>query len=76
MANQSNQDRDLAVVSTNDRQLARLALALRSAGLRPKEVEEQFLTIHPETTLPEGFELLRADRAGEMLAASGGWSPG
>lgn len=76
MANQSNQDRDLAVVSTNDRQLARLALALRSAGLRPKEVEEQFLTIHPETTLPEGFELLRADRAGEMLSASGGWSPG
>ncbi len=76
LASQSNQDRDVAVVSTNDRQLARLALALRSAGLRPKDIEKEFLTIHPDTVLPEGFESLRADRAGEMLQASGGWSPG
>lgn len=64
-------DRDLATVVTNDRQLARLALSLRAAGLKPREVEEQFLHIHPDTALPDGFEMLRADRAASMLEASG-----
>lgn len=66
----SAQDRDLAVLSTNDRQLARLALALRAAGLKPQAVEEQFLYLHPETSLPDGFEELRADRAAALLSAS------
>ena len=74
LAMASNQDRDLAVISTNDRQLARLALALRGAGLKPKEVEEQFLYIHPEVALPEGFDMLRADRAAAMLSTAGRWS--
>lgn len=64
-------DRDLATVVTNDRQLARLALSLRAAGLKPREVEEQFLHIHPDIALPDGFEMLRADRAASMLEASG-----
>jgi hypothetical protein len=70
----SNQQRDLAVISTNDRQLARLALALRTAGLKPKEVEEQFAYLHPEVSLPGGFETLRADRAAAMLSEAGRWS--
>ncbi|MCB2089175.1 MAG: hypothetical protein KDD98_10180 [Sphingomonadaceae bacterium] len=76
----SHQDRDLTIVSTNDRQLARLALGLRAAGLKPAEVEEQFVYIHPHVSLPEGFDMLRADRAAEMLDASGstgsGWQAG
>lgn len=71
LAAASHQDRELAVVSTNDRQLARLALALRAAGLKPREVEEQFVHLHPDVALPEGFDSLRADRAAAMLAASG-----
>jgi hypothetical protein len=67
----SQQERDLAVISTNDSQMARLALGLRAAGLKPKEVEEQFLYLHPEVALPEGFEQLRADRASGLLALSG-----
>lgn len=67
----SRQERDLAVLATNDSQLARLALALRAAGLKPKDVEAQFLFFHPEVALPEGFEFLRGDRAAGMLAASG-----
>lgn len=67
----SRQDRDLTVLATNDSQLARLALALRAAGLNPKEVEEQFLYLHPDVSLPEGFEFLRGDRAAGLLAASG-----
>lgn len=70
LAAASNQDRDLAVIATNDGQLARLALSLRAAGLKPHAVEEQFLYIHPNVALPEGFDTLRADRARELLASS------
>lgn len=70
LATGSGQDRDLAVLSTNDRQLARLALALRAAGLRPQAVEEQFLYLHPEISLPDGFEQLGAERAAALLSAS------
>lgn len=66
----SGQDRDLAVISTNDRQLARLALALRAAGLKPAAVEEQFVYLHPDVALPEGFEQLRADRAAALLSTA------
>lgn len=72
----SGQDRDIAAISTNDRQLARFALALRAAGLKPKDVEEQFLYIHPEVTLPESFDTLRMDRAAALLAESGRNSAG
>lgn len=68
MAETSNQQRDLAILATNERQLARLALALRAGGLKPAEIEEQFLILHPEVTLPDGFETLRPDRAESLLA--------
>ncbi len=66
----THQDRDLAVVATNDRQVARLALSLRAAGLKPKAIEEQFAYLHPDVTLPDGFDALRIDRAAAMLASS------
>lgn len=66
----SNQDRDIAALSSNNGQMARLALALRAAGMEVKAVEEQFFHIHPEVTLPDVFKLLRSDRAASMLAAS------
>lgn len=64
----SGQDRDIAALSTNDGQMARLALALRAAGMEAKAVEEQFFHIHPDVTLPDVFGLLSADRAAAMLA--------
>ncbi len=66
----SNQDRNLVLLSFGDNQLARLALALRAAGLGQSAVEEQFLYIHPDALLPEGFESLTAPRAADLLAAS------
>ena len=72
----SQQDRDIVVQSTHDRQLGRLALSLRAAGLKPREIEEQFLLIHPHVALPEGFEMLRKDRAAEILAESSGHAVG
>ena len=71
LATASRQERDLTIFATSESQLARLALALRAAGLKPREVEEQFLYLHPEVSLPEGFEFLRTDRAAGLLAASG-----
>ena len=67
----SGQDRDTAVLATNEGQLARLALALRAAGLKPTAVEEQFVSLHPEVSLPDGFDSLGADRAAALLARSG-----
>ena len=66
----SGQDRDLAALSLNESQLARLALALRAAGLKQPAVEEQFLALHPDIALPEGFERLGADRAAALLASA------
>ena len=66
----SGQERDLVVLSFSERQYARLALSLCAAGLKPKAVLEQFLYLHPDVSLPEGFEMLRADRAVALLAAA------
>jgi len=66
----SGQERDLAVLSTNDRLLARFALSLRAAGLKSQAVREQFAALHPEITLPEGFEQLAPDHAATLLSAS------
>lgn len=70
LAMATDQDRALTVVSFSDRQFARLALALRAAGLKQPAVEEQFLFLHPGITLPEGFDRLSADRAAMLLASS------
>lgn len=67
----AGQDRDRAVFSTNEAQMARLALTLRSAGLKTAAIEEQFLALHPAFTLPEGFDRLGADRAAALLENAG-----
>lgn len=63
----ADQDRDTAILSLGENQFARLALSLRAAGLSQSAVEEQFLYLHPEISLPDGFETIRADRAAAML---------
>lgn len=64
----SGHDRDMAIVSTTDRQLARLMLTLRAAGLKPGAIAEQLVALHPELTLPTGIDTLGADRAASILA--------
>ena len=66
----SGQDRDLVMLSFAERRHARLALSLLAAGLRHEATVEQFLFLHPDRALPDGFEMLRADRAAALLAAS------
>ncbi|MBS0473585.1 MAG: hypothetical protein JSR28_00350 [Proteobacteria bacterium] len=66
----SGQDRDLAVLATCEGQFARLALSLRAAGLKPQAIEEQFMALYPDVTLPDNFDQLGADRAAALLARS------
>ncbi len=70
LAMASGQGRDTTILALSDRQFARLALALRAAGLKQAAVEEQFLYLHPDIGLPEGFEKLRSERAAALLASS------
>jgi hypothetical protein len=66
----SGQDRDIVVFSTSGSQVARLALALRAAGLKRQEAARQFLFFHPELALPEEFEALGAHAAAGMLVSA------
>jgi hypothetical protein len=70
LAMASGQSRDMAVLSTNEGQLGRFALALRASGLRQDAVVEMFASLHPDISLPEGFETLGPDRAAALLAHS------
>ena len=72
----SGQDRDMAVLATNESQVARLAVALRACGLRPEAIEDQFGSLHPEVTLPPNFEQLDADHAAALLARSAAYPGG
>lgn len=69
----TGQDRALATLTTNEGQVARLALALSSSGLKSGAVEQQFVALHPEISLPEGFDTLGPDRAAAILASGAGY---
>lgn len=70
LAMASGQGRDMTILSFGDQQFARLALALRAAGLKQGEVEGQFLFLHPDIALPDGFETIDPANAAQLLAAS------
>lgn len=63
----SGQSRMTAILSTNDRQIARFALALRSAGLGAEDVERQILRFHPQAVPPREISGLSADDARRLL---------
>ncbi len=64
----SGLDRDTLVLSTHEAQSARLALALRAAGLAAEEVNHQMLVFHPAHVLPEAFEQVSGELAAAVLA--------
>jgi hypothetical protein len=70
LAMASGQDRGLVVLSFGENQMARLALSLRAAGLGQAAVEEQFLYLHPDALLPDGFDWITTDKAAGLLAVS------
>lgn len=74
LAMATGQDRDMAIMATSEGQFARLALSLRAAGLKPQGVEEQFMALFPDVTLPENFDQLGSDRAAALLAGTAPFS--
>jgi hypothetical protein len=72
----SGQDRDQVALAATGGQMARLALSLRAAGIKPTAIEEQFVALHPDALMPPGFELLSADRAAAILAGASPYANG
>lgn len=73
LARTSRQARELAILSCHERQVVRLALGLRSGGLKPEEVSRQFVVIHRDLVVPEGVEAIAPEEAVALLkgAAAG-----
>ena len=70
LAQGSGQTRELAVLSTNERQVARLALGLRAANLATDAVGGVVLQLHPDSDPPTGFNAISAADARELIAES------
>ena len=70
LAHKAGQERDIAVISTNDRQLLRFALSLRAAGLNPAETRAQLRCLHPEATLPTAVDQVTTQDARALLSSS------
>ena len=71
LAARSGQTRAMTVLSTNERQVFRLALGLRAAGLEREEMEAQVLRIHPQVDPPRATCGISASEATQLLAESG-----
>lgn len=62
--------RDACVFATQEGQAARLALALRAAGLRPAVIEEDLLALDPGARAPFGIAGVTPEQAAALLAQS------
>lgn len=71
LAVRSGQPREFAVLSSNDKQVTRLGLGLRAAGLEPTAIETQILRLHPQAAPLRGMGEVTPDEASRMLAESG-----
>lgn len=70
LAQRSGQERGALIFSTHEAHVARLALALRAAGLDLADVERQFSVLHPNVPLPWAMRTLEAGPAADILSAS------
>lgn len=71
LAQLSRQSRPMAVLSTNEQQVARLALGLRAAGLDAPAIEAQLLRLHRSAEPPRGLDAIAPADAAQMLAEAG-----
>ncbi|MEO1488590.1 MAG: hypothetical protein AAFR88_04020 [Pseudomonadota bacterium] len=66
----TDQDRGRAVMACHEGQAARLAVALRAAGLNPQAIERQFLLLEPAQMLPLGLDAMSTETAAAILRQS------
>jgi hypothetical protein len=71
LAHIARQPREVMVLACHEGQGARLALALRAAGLGSAAVERQFMLVEPVTGVPRALAALSAERADLLLRANG-----
>jgi len=76
IASTTRQPRELAVLACHEGQVARLALTLRAAGVKPTDVARQISLMHADIALPEGFADLTERQAMAMLGSARGASHG
>lgn len=67
----SGQSRAMAVLSTNENQISRLALGLRAAGLDRGVLEAQVLRLHPQAEPSRDVAELTPAEAAQLLSDSG-----
>lgn len=70
LASKIRQPRELVVLACHEQQMARLALTLRAAGLKPDQLARQLLLLHGEVALPERFSELGSEQALELLTST------
>ena len=71
LAAKSGQDRGMVVLATNARQVTRLAVSLRSAGLAATQIDEVLLQLHPQAAPVAGLASLSPNEARSMLNDTG-----
>lgn len=64
----SGQDRDIVLLSLGGAAIARLALALKAAGLKHEAIETQVALIYPDASVVVAWDRIGSDRAVELLA--------
>ncbi|MBU6266291.1 MAG: hypothetical protein KGN34_02040 [Sphingomonadales bacterium] len=62
--------RDVCLMTTQEGQATRMALALRAAGLRPTVIEDVLLALHSGAQAPLGVADITPERASAVLAES------
>lgn len=73
LATLTRQPRDISVLACHERQAARLALALRAAGLDEIAIERQFLLLEPAERLPRNIADIAPQKAVSLLSGSRLW---
>ncbi|TMM49976.1 hypothetical protein [Qipengyuania marisflavi] len=71
LAARSGQSREMAILSSNKRQLVRLALGLRAAGLDGVELEDVIMRIHPDAAPPQSVLAVTPSEAQQLLTEGG-----
>lgn len=66
----TGQSREKAVLATNPRQSARLAVILRAASCNQQEIDDTLLRLHPDRIPPQGAGDLKPSEARDLLGQS------
>ena len=67
----SGQSRSMATLATSERQVVRLALALRAAGLSRELLEAQVLRLHPQADPQPAITQMSQAEAAQLIAEAG-----